>query len=74
VAIDILDMHDDVLVDLAGSRTPEFSALLAEHDGPLSDDELRVTDDAARRARTETLGKTECGTEPVAGSSNVLVH
>jgi len=55
VAIHIVDLHGHVLTDLAGTRPPEFSALSAEHDGPISDGELGVADDAAGRARAETL-------------------
>src|SRR5262249_30295817 len=60
--------------DLAGARRSEFSALTAEHDGAVPDGELRVADDAAGRARAETLGKSEGAAEPLNRSGHVLVH
>src|SRR6266849_5594328 len=74
MAIDVVDVHGHVLADLAGARRSEFSAPTAEHDGAVPDGELRVADDAAGRARAETLGKSEGAAEPLNRSGHVLVH
>ena len=72
VGVDIRYGHVDVLVHFASTRWPVFSALAAHHNGPISNDELRVHDDAVP-LDTEPLREPKRAAEPLHGLASIGV-
>ena len=48
---DVLNMHHHVLAYFVGVRRPELPSLTAQHDRPLGNGELRMTDSATWTCR-----------------------
>jgi hypothetical protein len=72
VSVDVLDMDNHVLVDLAGARRAVLAGLTPEHDGALGHDQLGVTHDAIPFG-AEALGESKGSAEPVDRLADVLI-
>jgi hypothetical protein len=46
--INVVNMHEDVLIYFVGARRPKLGTLTAQHDGILGNLELRMSDAATR--------------------------
>ena len=73
VFVDIVDMHEHVLVDLIGTGDPKAAPPRAHHDGSFTHGQLRVRDFAVRSRRPQALRETERSAEPLDCRADIFV-
>jgi hypothetical protein len=65
--VDIVNMHRDVLAHFTGTRAPKLGPMPAQHDSPIGDVQLGMTNAAASTVGTQALLEPECVAQPVDG-------
>ena len=70
---DVSHADVDVLVSFPATWRAKLATASAQHDGPVADDELRVSHDAVSLG-TQTFPKPERSTEALDGALDIFVH